>query len=173
MSPHSPMRSLIVLLLLIGSGVQAQDAGPLAKRVAMVGVGLSVSVGTVAATDGSAGGFLLAPLASALSIYGTGLALRGEGDFGGTLRGAALGALPALTLGVAGGLWLRSDGCNDVLICSSDGAALLLAGAVLYLIGPPVGAVIGFGSVEPVSGYAYRLPGSASRVRTVGLRLTF
>jgi hypothetical protein len=141
----------------------------------MVGVGLGVSIGTIAATDGSVGGFLLAPIASALSVYGTGLALRGEGDFGNTLRGAALGALPGLALGVAGGLWLRSDGCYDVLICGGEGGTLLLAGALLYLLGPPVGAVIGFGSVEPVTGYTNQRSrfGSGPRVRTVGLRLTF
>lgn len=145
------MRPLVLALsvLLAASSVQAQDASSFAKQTAMVGVGLGVSLGTVAATDGSVGGFLLAPLASALSVYGTGLALRGEGNFGDTLRGAALGALPGVALGVAGGLWLRSDGCYDVLICGSEGGTLLLTGALLYLIGPPVGAVIGFGSFTP------------------------
>lgn len=166
---------LVVLLLLTAAEARSQDAGPAAKRAAMLGVGLGVSAGTVAATDGSIGGMLLAPLASALSVYGTGLALRGEGDFGGTLRGAALGMLPGLALGIAGGLWLSSDGCYDALICGGEGGALLLVGAVLYLLGPPIGAVIGFGSVEAMTGRAHLLPdgGSPTQVRTVGLRLTF
>ncbi len=166
---------LALFLLTLPAAAQSPDAGPFAKRTAMLLVGTGVSVGTVAATNGSVGGILLAPLVSALSVYGTGLALRGEGDFKGTLGGAALGALPGVALGLAGGATLLSDGCSDVLLCNSEGALLLVVGAVLYLIGPPIGAVIGFGSVETVQGRLDVVPGThlGPSVPTAGLRLSF
>ncbi|MEM1042429.1 MAG: hypothetical protein AAGI91_07340 [Bacteroidota bacterium] len=163
----------VLALVLLTAPAAAQDGSAFAKRTFMLAAGAGASVWTVSvaseANDGAV--VLFAPLASALGVYGMGRILGAEGDFRGTMVGAGLGALPGAVLITVGAVRLSGSDCSDGFLCGGDDFALVIFGALLYLGVPPIGALVGFGSVEPVMSRANL--GLGVQAPTVGLRLSF
>ena len=167
------MRILAILLVLSAHAVLAQSEAPQSLGggetvltlyggygggfIGAATVGLLVSsVG--ASTDAAlVTGVIVYPLATAAATYGIGQAFGGDGTLSGTLAGAVVGAgvgaglaVLAGTLAVGNTKGQPSGDVEEFFFGALGGLGVLVAVAVPYALGPPIGAMIGFyASLQP------------------------
>jgi len=167
------MRILAILFVLSAHAVLAQSEAPQSLGggetvltlyggygggfIGAATVGLLVSsVG--ASTDAAlVAGVIIYPLATAAATYGIGQAFGGDGTLSGTLVGAVVGAgvgaglaVLAGTLAIGNTKGQPPDGIEEFFFGAFEGLGVLVAIAVPYALGPPIGAMVGFNaSLQP------------------------
>ena len=124
--------------------VLAENRPPVVGRMllGLAGVSAGVAILTLAANEGSVPLAILAPLASGAAVYGVGETLGYGGDADRTLMGTALGALPGLAITVVG-LTMEQPQADEWI---TDGTVVAAIGALVYVAGGSVGAVLGYSS---------------------------